>query len=418
MKIKSFFALFIALFVSATFFGCDKKEDVNAPATLRIETFSVNGQTVASSVTNQNVLAGQSLNFSVSVAEADNKKKLDKLTVLAFTPGATQGQIIIDTALPRTNFAVADFKYTVASSLVPGNSVRLEITVANRDGEKVTRKYTLDVVDGSNQAPSITDFQVNGATPSTASKDVAPGEVVNFTVDASDAEALKEAVATVAKNSDAASTIKTQTLTGTSGRIQFSFTIPANAVGGDVFNIQVVFKDAAGAPNSDVSRSFQLNVVNDISSFSAVIMGAQSNANIGSFYNVAADRVMLFSEAQNAQSTVDFVYYYGASNLATVAAPADATVPQVLAPVANWTTRNSTKFIKKPTLTTTDFSGATEQTLIQAWDGTEDTKVIQLAVGNIVAFKTVNGKYGLFRVSNISGTDGTGSITIDVKVQQ
>ncbi|NSW44212.1 MAG: hypothetical protein HPY79_00060 [Bacteroidales bacterium] len=155
-------------------------------------------------------------------------------------------------------------------------------------------------------------------------------------------------------------------------------------------------------------------------SYTAVLMGGQNNATTGSFYASVGNHVYTLSQAAANSASVDFAYYYGSTNLATLSAPADPQITSVanFSTIANWQTRNNTLFVKNPSVdfanisTTTDISGVTFGT---------DLKANQLSVGDVVAFKTAAGKIGFVKVTaitQINGTNSEGTITIDVKVQQ
>ncbi len=151
--------------------------------------------------------------------------------------------------------------------------------------------------------------------------------------------------------------------------------------------------------------------------YTAVLMGAQSNATLGSFYDVESNTVYLLSDASNHQAEVDFVYYYGSTNLATIAAPNDETVNGASGDFTwtqDWTTQNATSFY---VLSNVDFDAIqTTVDVDNALAGQTNplTKTTQLSVGSVIGFTTANGTNGVFKVTAITeGSDGT--ITLDVK---
>lgn len=151
-----------------------------------------------------------------------------------------------------------------------------------------------------------------------------------------------------------------------------------------------------------------------ISSFSAILLGAQTNAepscldaNTGTRYSV--------NQATQA-AVIDFVYYYGSSNLATIAAPNDPSINGTGTNPLNWTNdwdpQNATLF----GVTTLDFADVNYGDL-SGISGLADSKMNDLAVDDIFAFQTVDGKKGLVKVTDLS-TGTSGSITIHVKIQE
>lgn len=154
-----------------------------------------------------------------------------------------------------------------------------------------------------------------------------------------------------------------------------------------------------------------------IDTYTAVLLGAQGSST-GSFYDVSANTVYTQINADANQSAIDFVHYYGSSNASTICAPNDPTVgggSGNLTLCASWTTKNATLYGK---VTGVTWANVTDDTEIVANESSATASIVsQLAVGDVVEFKNVDGKYGMFKVVSVE-TVNTGSITIDVKVQQ
>ncbi len=157
-----------------------------------------------------------------------------------------------------------------------------------------------------------------------------------------------------------------------------------------------------------------------INSWTQRILGAQSNITGSSFASVNGN-VYTLADAKANAALIDWLYFYGATNLATLACPADPDAQTVFNNATNgiqtWTVKNLTLF-KKVTdqivwTDITDDSIIVEQTA----SGVDQTKIPNLAQGDILAFISQSGKKGMIRVVAITtGSDGT--MTIDVKVQQ
>lgn len=222
--------------------------------------------------------------------------------------------------------------------------------------------------------------------------------------------------------------LETITVGASSYDLEYSYKISSTASDGDV--IKLSFKVYDEAKKEDLvntsEESVTLNITetgDPIYSYTAVLMGAQNNSSTGSFYNSADDMVYLIAQANSNQSKVDFIYYYGNSNDATLAAPDDATVDGSLGAsgfdwTQSWTVKNATRFKASSGFTTSEFDAMTDDSDIAEITGINASLVTSLAVGDVVAFETAStGKKGLLKVSAISGTDA-GTMTIDVKVQQ
>lgn len=157
-----------------------------------------------------------------------------------------------------------------------------------------------------------------------------------------------------------------------------------------------------------------------INTFTMKILGSYLSATGSSFASIDGT-VYTLAEAKANSTKVDFLYWWGASSSATLGAPDDGNAALVYNNATNgiptWATKNSTRF-KTTTTTAAEFDSFMDDTdIITIATGSDQTRIGQLAVGNVIAFKTVTGKYGIIKVTEIvAGADG--QITIDVKVQQ
>ena len=170
----------------------------------------------------------------------------------------------------------------------------------------------------------------------------------------------------------------------------------------------------------------------EINSYSAKIMGAQSNK-IGSFLATSTGQIYNKIDAKTNASKVDFVYSYrGGDMLAFLAAPSDTILDKTLNVKAeSWGVYNSTKF-KLSNLKSTEFDAINDDSFALNAGEFVSTKVLNLNKGNVVYFKTEAGKIGVFKVTSVNlGDDNDqdtnltefqkyqyGSIEIDVKVQK
>ena len=160
-----------------------------------------------------------------------------------------------------------------------------------------------------------------------------------------------------------------------------------------------------------------------INSWTATL-GSYLSATGSSFASITGE-VYQMDDAKTNSGLIDFLYYYGASNLAALAAPDDGDAATVFSGgngLGTWTTRNSTK-LKGTTLSATDFDGIANDLLIVAnATGASGTSEHHLEVGDVVAFitdadKTGGSKMGLIKIVSITG-EAAGTMQIAVKVQQ
>ena len=140
----------------------------------------------------------------------------------------------------------------------------------------------------------------------------------------------------------------------------------------------------------------------------------------GSSFASTTGTVYSIADAKTNSAAVDFMYFYGASNEATLAAPDDSDVPTVFASAdgpASWSTKNATRFATT-TLSAGDFDAITDDlAVVTAATGASATKVNMLETGDVVAFVTAAGKMGLVKVVSITAGDD-GSMDIAVIVQE
>ena len=134
------------------------------------------------------------------------------------------------------------------------------------------------------------------------------------------------------------------------------------------------------------------------------------------------DDVLSSTEAISAN--IDFGYYYGANDMASLASP--DSYPVLMADISNWTVKNTSQFLST-TLTATDFAElVTFEDIDDVFDGgTEEGAVItQLAEGDVLAFatdadKAGGSKKGVILVKTIEGTwNENDYIELDILIQE
>jgi len=120
---------------------------------------------------------------------------------------------------------------------------------------------------------------------------------------------------------------------------------------------------------------------------------------------------------------IDFGYYYGNSDMASIASP--AAYPTAIYDLSSWGTKNDTK-MKLTEMPASHFEDIeNNEDITEHWAMTDmsdaDGDVINLAVDNLVAFELVSdkgSKKGFFLVKSIVGTFGTDDyIEIEVVVE-
>lgn len=145
----------------------------------------------------------------------------------------------------------------------------------------------------------------------------------------------------------------------------------------------------------------------------------------GSSFASSNGEVYNLAEAKANATLIDFMYFYGATNLATLAAPDDEIIPTVFFSAdgpETWSTRNSTRF-SETSMTVAGFDAVEDDLLlVEHAEGAALTLVNELEVGDVIAFvtdadKDGGAKMGLIKVAAIEAGAG-GTMQIEVKVQK
>ena len=234
---------------------------------------------------------------------------------------------------------------------------------------------------------------------------------------------------TIKKKIYASSTTEsTLPASGFEGQTSFSYTFSQTYVEADfdvdggVDKIEYMFEVTDKQdPAKSVSKMFTVTkkvgtTPGAIISWTATL-GAQ-NASAGSSFSTSNGTVYLLADAKTNSSLIDFVYFYGATNFATIAAPNDVDAASVFTGtngLSNWTTKNATKF-GTTTVTTTQFDAIADDAQIVTITGLAATKVNSLVVGSVFAFQTAGGKKGLVKVTALTAAN-TDNISISVKME-
>jgi len=197
--------------------------------------------------------------------------------------------------------------------------------------------------------------------------------------------------------------------------ITYAYLIPAtNIADGSVVEIEFYLEDA-DADNS-VTKSFTVSSgAGNINRYTAVLMGNQQNATLGSFYSTSTNTVFSYSAVAANKALIDLVYYLGATDGVTIASPNDDHAALVFSNLDN--SFNATMF--DDGFSAAEFDSADDDAFLMGVNATE-TRVTGMTVNNIYGFVTAAGKKGAFKVSNVAGvTYGeTSTLTINVVVQE
>jgi hypothetical protein len=216
-----------------------------------------------------------------------------------------------------------------------------------------------------------------------------------------------------------AKTAKDTTISVTS----FNYDLHAFAlasVGTETWTFTIYDSNGGSAATSLTITTTLPNPSGPINTYSTKIMGAQISSS-GNFFASSNGTVYLLADAKTNSALIDWAYFYDAINQGTLAAPTDtaaiAAYNNGANGIPNWSVRNATlfKLVTVPYFWTDIVNDSI--IVIENKSGVTLSKINNLSVGNLIAFKTAAGKEGMIRVDALT-PDVTGTITIDVKVQQ
>lgn len=201
----------------------------------------------------------------------------------------------------------------------------------------------------------------------------------------------------------------------------FSTILSSSTNVGTKFTYVFTVTDKNGESNSVSVTITSKAAAGDINTYTAKLLGAQGNSTEGSFFASSTGTVYTQTNAKANSSLVDFLYYYGATNNASIAAPDDSGAGTIYdnssTGLQTWSTRNATKFAST-SMTTAQFDAVSDDAaIVSAASSASATAMTSLAADKVFAFKTAQNKSGLVKVGTINGTTN-GDITITVKVQK
>ena len=139
------------------------------------------------------------------------------------------------------------------------------------------------------------------------------------------------------------------------------------------------------------------------------------------FYSIANNQTYslgdVISTSDPVSASIDFGYYYGSSDNAALASPAEYTIYDL----STWESKNATT-LAVTTITSAEYlEMVTVSDIETALAGVDvndaNGTVTNLSANDILMFKTVDNVQGLIHVSAITGTDGSdGMIELEIKL--
>jgi hypothetical protein len=181
--------------------------------------------------------------------------------------------------------------------------------------------------------------------------------------------------------------------------------------------------EAVDEEGNTATASFSFVVVSPAAKIQTAVMlyAPLGDSSSQTFYSIANNQTYslgdVISTSDPVSASIDFGYYYGSTDNAALASPAEYTIYDLSA----WGSQNVTT-LAVTTITSAEYlemvTVSDIETAIAGVDVTDaNGTVTNLSANEILMFKTVDNVQGLIHVSAITGTDGSdGMIELEMKL--
>jgi hypothetical protein len=184
-----------------------------------------------------------------------------------------------------------------------------------------------------------------------------------------------------------------------------------------------VTRDIAG---SEVTKSFTITRKSGIDSYASITLGAQNNTTFESFLSYSNNTFTKYFQAAAFanQALIDMFCFYENTalhqNFMTLAAPGSNITGIFTGTTApDFYTTKSVTYFTKTTLSAAQFDATLDDAVFVSSFNPDNKfkKAKVLAVGDVYAFLIQSGKYGLLKVTAVTGVED-GSLEMAVKIQK
>ncbi len=280
-----------------------------------------------------------------------------------------------------------------------------------------------DILDPINSGPTI-DVWVNGEEDGPF--DATIGQTLVLTLDITDADGIDSVI--VKKFVGGSEVMEeTQTIypTATGGDVNQNVEVSLAGVNSDEdVYIEVIAVDTEGNSNTE---TIELNI-SALGKYTTVLLFAPlSDESSQTFFSTSTGQTYSVNDVEDGpislSGQIDFGYYYGATNMASLASPQVLNSAGIY-DLGDWSVLNATQY-KRTTITESEFLENEDNIeyisgVFNNEAGSGQNQVNNLQVGEVIAFQLSSGqgnRTGLIRVSDIEPGDGQENyIEIDVLV--
>lgn len=295
------------------------------------------------------------------------------------------------------------------------------LVVEDKNGFTSTTEYDVKVV----LEPAIIEFSFPENLPDTLNI----GDLLEFDIQVTSEDELKK-IETIYNSTEIVELTKENFDNPYVATYKFSYEIlPEN--GGR--EISFIFK-ATDIEDKFKEENFNLFIKGQaypkvMTPFNDITLGMQNNSEIGQFIDLKTSMVYSVPNAKLMSSEIDLGTFRSGSSGINLFAPSNSPAAQFIYNNTNegedwlgsWNVRNNTELrkISSDLISIDDFNSITDDRLvIEAFENSEPSSsgLNRLEEGDIIAFKTADGLYGIIQLKTIESSS-SGKLTFDYKIQ-
>lgn len=184
-----------------------------------------------------------------------------------------------------------------------------------------------------------------------------------------------------------------------------------NVAGEERISLTVTDKD--GQSNEVAVNITTEEIGVPVAKYTNITLGSFNDDN-GSFYNSDENLVYSIADATTNSAKVDFLFYLGATNGSSLAAPDDTDAQTVYPDLAGWATNNATRFMDSG-MGSSEFDQIGNKYMFPDFTG-DASAMTQLSSGDVIMFKTANDKLGYIKINSINGRGDQTNIDVIVEM--
>jgi hypothetical protein len=302
-----------------------------------------------------------------------------------------------------------------------GKILRYVIVVQDKNGFTSTTTYSVEII----LEPAIIEFEFPKMLPDSLNI----GDTLEFEIQITSEDDL-EKIETIYNNAELSGLTITNFSNPFATSYQFSYEIQPEDGGQDItFTFRAT--DLEGKFKEETFTLFIEGKVYPkvLDRYSNVTLGMQGNTDIGPYLDLKTNTIYTVPNAKLMSPAIDIGAFRSGSSGINLFAPSYGAAAQFIYNAANWgddnlgswAVRNASELrrISSDLMSTDDFNNITDDRLvIEVFEKSEPSfdGLNRTAEGEIIAFKTADGTYGVILIKSLESTS-SGSITFDYKIQ-